>query len=62
LLTTINATDKDDGENAKLTFSFINDTASFSLPFCIKPDTGTIKLCKKLDREKVSKYQVNAYM
>lgn len=50
----VRATDYDQGENSRITYSIVSDTDDFS----IDPQTGRVKVKHLLDREKIEKYDL----
>ncbi|KAF4525611.1 hypothetical protein B566_EDAN001210 [Ephemera danica] len=51
---TVNASDADAGDNARVTYSLVTDTQDFS----VNPTTGVIIVSNKLDRERQANYEL----
>ncbi|XP_018422194.1 PREDICTED: protocadherin gamma-B1-like [Nanorana parkeri] len=58
---TVTASDKDEGINAQINYSFIETSGSVhhTGTFCINPKTGDIKIYKKLDFELTKHYELS---
>ncbi|XP_036403649.1 protocadherin beta-16-like [Megalops cyprinoides] len=59
VLTTVSASDADQGSNGKVIYSISNTLDDMVEQFEIDQDTGVLKLIGDLDYEKASQYQIN---
>eukprot|EP00112_Aurelia_sp_Birch-Aquarium-sp1_P009383 Seg2065.2 transcript_id=Seg2065.2/GoldUCD/mRNA.D3Y31 product="Cadherin EGF LAG seven-pass G-type receptor 3" protein_id=Seg2065.2/GoldUCD/D3Y31 len=57
-VTKVQATDKDIGDNAIVTYSLVDDIQFGYIPFKMNAETGEIRTVGPLDREKVASYTV----
>ncbi|XP_078506891.1 uncharacterized protein LOC144767225 [Lissotriton helveticus] len=58
LVLQVKATDKDEGPNAKITYTFWNTAEQFFNTFALDADTGKIQIKSALDFEKINSYKM----